>query len=695
MKSIIIKENGLEARLQTNEDGVLSLLYFGKEDPQSWEIAKEALWTNSFMELQLSGAGTVAFPGMKIAGTLPGIHMRYQRHKIVANDVGNRYEFMLVDPEKKIEVRVFWQFYRDIPILRAYGEVKNISKETVGLEYISSFKLPYFDRTDGGKRSDNVVVSIPHNAWFCEVDWKQQTMAELGFESDTWDSSKRLYYGNTSTFSTNQYLPMGLLENRRLGGHYFFQLENQGAWNWEISLNQEVSQLVLSGPEDQDNQAYRALPPGETFQTIPIAIGYADGVLSNSIQELTKYRRKIRRQNRDNEELPVIFNDYMNCLMGDPTTEKELPLIKAAAKVGCEVFCIDCGWYADADVSWWPSIGDWQPSKTRFPEGITYLTNYIKEQGMIPGLWLELESAGVSSELAKTKPDSWFFTRHGKRVVNRERLQLDFRNPEVRAYCFDVVKRLVEEYGVGYIKMDYNINAGVGPEIDCDSYGAGLLDNNRAHLNWLRSIFEAFPELTIENCSSGGMRMDYAMLAECSLQSVTDQTSLLENAQIAAFAATAVTPEQAAIWSYPNKDETESAVIMNMVNAMLGRIHQSGFIQEMAPEKLALVQEGIACYKEYRHLLKAGLPFWPTGITKNPFYNSYGIINQETILLAVWNFEKKQSVKINLADYTNQRAVRSARVIYPMCQQGAVTIENTEVQVALNEQSACILEIKM
>ena len=54
----------------------------------------------------------------------------------------------------------------------------------------------------------------------------------------------------------------------------------------------------------------------------------------------------IRRPNKDDENLPVIFNDYMNCLFGDPTTEKELPLIDAAAECGCEYYVIDAGWYA-------------------------------------------------------------------------------------------------------------------------------------------------------------------------------------------------------------------------------------------------------------------------------------------------------------------------------------------------------------
>lgn len=49
------------------------------------------------------------------------------------------------------------------------------------------------------------------------------------------------------------------------------------------------------------------------------------GSFDKAMGELTKYRRKIRRRNKDNQRLAVIFNDYMNCLWGDPTAEKISP----------------------------------------------------------------------------------------------------------------------------------------------------------------------------------------------------------------------------------------------------------------------------------------------------------------------------------------------------------------------------------
>lgn len=165
-------------------------------------------------------------------------------------------------------------------------------------------------------------------------------------------------------------------------------------------------------------------------------------------------------------------------------------------------------------------------------------------------------SHGIACPLAQTLPDECFFLRHGRRVIDHQRYQLDFRHPLVLEHADRVISRLVEEYGISYIKMDYNINAGSGTEYAADSPGDGLLQHNRAYLLWLKNTMDRYPHLVIENCGSGGLRMDYALLQQHSIQSVTDQTDYRLMAPIAAAAASAVTPEQAAIWSYPLRKAT-------------------------------------------------------------------------------------------------------------------------------------------
>ena len=123
---------------------------------------------------------------------------------------------------------------------------------------------------------------------------------------------------------------------------------------------------------------------------------------------------------------------------------------------------MDCGWYSDGH--WWDGVGEWLPSDRRFPGGIEEVIRYIRDKGMVPGLWLELEVMGINCPMASRVSKDWFFQRNGRPIIDHCRYQLDFRNKEVRDYATGVIKRLVEEYGVGYIKMDYNIDTGVGTE---------------------------------------------------------------------------------------------------------------------------------------------------------------------------------------------------------------------------------------
>lgn len=127
----------------------------------------------------------------------------------------------------------------------------------------------------------------------------------------------------------------------------------------------------------------------------------------------TQYRRRLRRKHADNDELPIIFNDYMNCLMGDLTEDKIKSLLPAVAACGAEYFVIDAGWYAD-DNGCWDDVGLWEPSKVRFPSGFRSLLDTIRSHGMIPGLWLEPEVIGVRSVVANQLPPDAFFQERGE-----------------------------------------------------------------------------------------------------------------------------------------------------------------------------------------------------------------------------------------------------------------------------------------
>lgn len=675
-----VYENGLYVTFAIYDDKI-RLINFSSEDIDETKISKDEMDDGWIVEYQETGEGSADHRGRKHIGCNPGSWLKYKDFKQSKNEHGTKLE--VIQTYNGIDIISNYQFYDNTKVVRAWTDVVNNSSETREIEFVSSFA--YFFASRGGLQCWDQKMELyqAHNSWYDECRWIKNSLPQLGLNPIfNMQSTKRIYEQNEGSWSTQEYLPMGAIRNTETGCTYLWEIEHNGSWYWEVAesigtLFTETNHnlmiqgagdtsgeiyFLLSGPTEWESQWHKSLKPGEIFTTVPVAVSTINGDFEHAIDEMVMYRRKIRRLNEDNEKLPVIFNDYMNCLFGDSTTEKLIPLIDAAAKAGCEYFVIDCGWYTDHN--WWAGVGQWLPSKGRYPNGIDEPIRYIREKGMIPGIWLEMEVVGFDCPGVQDMPKDWFFNRHGKLVSDQCRYQLDFRNPDVCAYADKTVDRLVNEFGVGYIKMDYNINSGIGTEVNSDSLGDGLLEHNRAYLAWLDHIFEKYPDLIIENCGSGGLRMDYAQLSRHSIQSSSDQTDYIRNACIAASSATAVNPEQCAIWSYPlsGKDVEETAV--NMVNAMLLRIHQSGHLGKLPEEQLNVVKEGIGVYKSIRMDIKDSVPFWPLGIPqfRDPWF-VFGLRNDHCAYVAVWRVTGDSVLNFDLPEEVKQ--FKTVTQLYP------------------------------
>lgn len=641
MKRIEFCENNIYFVLEITDENEAKLLHFSAVPfDEKTLISADGMVPFRLVEVQVSGLDRPGERhGHKYVRTAPGYLMKFKDIVDIRNEIGRKLEITTEDTNTGISVCSHFQFFDGISVARAWSVVTNTGDEDRGLEYISSFAITGIEKEGLLGQDEKMQIHLPHNSWQREMHWNTYTLPELGMSISqplaTQRSSKTIGISNTGNWSTKEYLPMGYVTNQETGANLFWQIEHNGSWYWEISDQDGHLYLQLGGPNEYHNHWWKNLKKGESFTSVPVSVGTAIGGVDEVMGELTKYRRKIRRKNDDNETLAIIFNDYMNCLWGDPTTEKEIPLIDKAAQAGCEYFCVDCGWYSEG--YWWDGVGEWLPSNVRFPNGLKEVMDYIRNKNMIPGVWLELEVMGVKCPKADKVPIDWYFTRHGKKVFDRSRYQLDFRNPEVREHADEVIDRLVGEYGVGYIKMDYNIEPGIGTERNADSYGDGLLGHNRAYLAWLDDVFKRYPNLIIENCSSGGLRIDYAMLSRHSIQSTSDQEDYARYATIAANSPSGLTPEQSAIWSYPLTEGDDEEVIYNMVNAMLLRIHQSGHLVNLSEERMSLVKEALDYYKGMRMDIKTALPFWPLGLsTYQDTWISLGLKNNNKTYVGVW-----------------------------------------------------------
>jgi alpha-galactosidase len=485
-------------------------------------------------------------------------------------------------------------------------------------------------------------------------------------EYDQVGSKNRIAVTSTGAWSTSELLPMGVLEDLRTGRMMAWQVEHNGAWHYELGDRYGHVYLTVAGPTGAEHQWAAHLDAGESFRTVPVAVGVVHGGWDQLGSALTAHRRRIRRPHPDNVELPIIYNDFLNCLMSDPTTERELPLIEAARDLGAEVFCIDAGWYDDEDGGWWDSVGEWVPSVQRFPDGgLAGLVKRIRDAGMRVGLWMEPEVVGVRSPLAAELPDEAFFTRGGRRVMEWGRYQLDLRHPAAQAHLDKTVDRLMADFSLDYLKLDYNIDIGAGTDGSVgDPVGAGLLGHNRAFVEWVDGIMERHPGLTVEGCAAGGSRMDGASGALFPILSLTDQQDFRKMPPIAGAASTAVTPEQSGVWASVAGWMTDEDLAYSVTTSALGRIHLAGRIDTLDERQRDIVRRGLAAYRALRDDITTSTPVWPLGL---PGWRdgliSYGLRSGDVLYVAVWRRSGHRDVRIPLPAWLG--CDPRAEVLYP------------------------------
>ncbi|MER7922372.1 glycoside hydrolase family 36 protein [Streptomyces sp. NPDC096057] len=591
------------------------------------------------VEVTATGHGRT-WSGERFIDTAIGGRLTYRGYETIQDGDCQSTTIRLSDPVTGLAAEVSLGTCPGTGFLRSQVRLVNEGDAPLQLENVSSLAL-------GGMAAGDLTgltLYWADNDWLAECRWHKGAFRDhvvaLSRSAHGHEGRSCFERYSQGSWSTGRHLPIAALTDRA-GRAWLWQIASSAGWRYETGEREGAAYVALFGPDDAHHQWRQTLAPGEEFTTVPaVLVGVETGGLDAAFGQLTAYRRRFRRGHPDHTTLPVIYNDYMNTLMGDPTTERLLPLIKAAAAAGAEVFVIDAGWYDDDAQGWWDAVGAWEAADSRFPGGIQRVLDAIRGHGMTPGLWLEPEVVGVRSPLARTLPPEAFFQRGGIRVTEHGRHHLDLRHPAARAHLDQVVDRIVGEWGVGYLKLDYNINIGPGTESVGESAGAGLLGHHRAHLDWLGSLLDRYPRLVLENCASGGLRMDHAQLAVAQVQSTSDQQDPLRYPPIAAAAATAAPPEQAAVWAYPQPHFSLDEIAFTLTGALTGRIHLSGFLDRMSAEQFDLVRSGIAVYKALRSEIPVGSPFWPLGLPSwEDAWIAYGWSGDAASWLVVWRRE--------------------------------------------------------
>lgn len=485
------------------------------------------------------------------------------------------------------------------------GAFTNGSDHPVTLESLSSFSLSGISPFDASDSANRLAVHRFRSAWSAEGRHECRSIEDLHLER-SWSGAGAFSerFGQLGTMPVRRFFPFAAIEDRVAGVFWGAQLAWAGSWQMEI-YRQHDDVCLSGGLADREfGHWMKTLQPGETLTSPPATMACVRGTLDDLCDRLTAMQdAAVNLQPEVEQDLPVIFNEWCTT-WGDPTHENLTAIAGRLRDSGVRYLVIDAGWYKQDGTDWSSGHGDWNPSTTLFPDGLKAAADAIRERGLIPGLWFEMETAGSQSTAFKL--GRHFITRDGIPITVRERRFWDLNDPQAVAYLAEKVIGLLESCGFGYLKVDYNETAGLGCDHP-DSQGEGLRRQTEGTYRFFRMIRERLPDLVIENCSSGGHRLEPSMLALTAMSSFSDAHELVEIPLIAANLHRLMLPRQNQIWAVLHPSDSLQRVRYSLASTFLGRMCLSGGIEKLPDESWHLTREAIALYQKAAPVIKHGV----------------------------------------------------------------------------------------
>ncbi|MBX3085547.1 MAG: alpha-galactosidase [Anaerolineae bacterium] len=343
------------------------------------------------------------------------------------------------------------------------------------------------------------------------------------------------------------------------GQHPWFALTRDGgevlsgsvAWsgNWTFRFEpMEAGGFRLSGGL-HDWEFAKDLAPTATLET-PIVVLVLGKDLNTVSQQYARIGRRYWYPRTSlTRKTPVEWNHWWSYEDTYITEEIFRQNVDVAEKMGVEICVLDAGWFgpSDAGTFWYDYRGDWDMVNTeRFPSGLRALSDYTHAHGMKFGLWCEIEALGVKAHLAETHPEL-VALRDGERMG-----YICLGNPATEEFTYQTLTRLIREYDLDWIKLDFNLDPGAGCNRTDHGHGAGdgLYAHYAGYYRMLERVRRDFPEVTLEGCSSGGLRIDLGLLRRLDLHFLSDPDYPVHDLQLFWGATTMLAPDACLHWSF-------------------------------------------------------------------------------------------------------------------------------------------------
>ncbi|GGC92469.1 alpha-galactosidase [Tersicoccus solisilvae] len=344
------------------------------------------------------------------------------------------------------------------------------------------------------------------------------------------------------------------------------------------------------------------LAPGEEYRTPTLFGACAEAGLDGVAAAFHRWVRG--RPQHPATPRPVILNTWEAVYFRHDLAALT-ELADVAADIGVERFVLDDGWFGHRrdDTA---GLGDWWVDPAVWPDGLGPLIDHVTGLGLEFGIWVEPEMVSPDSDLARAHPDWISGPGPGRTPASwRHQQVLDLVHPEAFAYVLGTLDALLTTYPIRYLKWDQNrdhTELGHGGRAAAHAQTA-------AGLALMAELKRRHPGLEIESCSSGGARVDLAVLEHTDRVWASDSNDALERQTIQQYTGLLLPPELIGAHIGPPTAHSSGrthALGFRAVTALFGHLGLEWDIRRTGPRERDELRHVIGLYRRHRALLHGG-----------------------------------------------------------------------------------------
>ena len=181
------------------------------------------------------------------------------------------------------------------------------------------------------------------------------------------------------------------------------------------------------------------------------------------------------------------------------TEAGQIAAAKSAADLGADHLWLDAAWFPGGFPH---GVGSWFTKPEEFPNGLKPVSAACYQLGLKFILWFEPERVGPGTQIATEHPE---FVLAGK-----DWGLYKLNNPAARRYLTDLLSRRITEYGVDLYRNDFNMDPLPFWRANdtLDRRGITEIQYVEGLYTMWDELLAKHPGLLIDNCASGGRRLD-------------------------------------------------------------------------------------------------------------------------------------------------------------------------------------------